>query len=198
MTAPFRFCPAHSPCLMGTPKSQGNGVHAGSVRAGFWGPLGPAVPAGKTRRAAHKDVRRFRPGQEAPFENSRRDCAPAACGGRTAGGCFFCLLFFAQAKKSRASAASGAMCEQEDPSRKAIEQGVIVDVGTVARRVEIATPWPLTPTPLSHRDFLRSPVGDGLNASKAPRSLQQPRPAFHPFHPRQHQLHAHQQRHRQQ
>ena len=32
------------------------------------------------------------------------------------------------------------MCEQEDPSRKAIEQGVIVDVGTVARRVEIATP----------------------------------------------------------
>ena len=99
MTAPFGFYPAHSPCLMGTPKSQGNGVHAGSVRAGFWGPLGPAVPAGKTRRAAHKDVRRFRPGQEAPFENSRRDCAPAACGGRTAGGCFFCLLFFAQAKK---------------------------------------------------------------------------------------------------
>ena len=78
MTAPFGFYPAHSPCLMGTPKSQGNGVHAGSVRAGFWGPLGPAVPAGKTRRAAHKDVRRFRPGQEAPSENSRRDCAPAA------------------------------------------------------------------------------------------------------------------------
>ena len=56
MTAPFGFYPAHSPCLMGTPKSQGNDVHAGSVRAGFWGPLGPAVPAGKTRRAAHKDV----------------------------------------------------------------------------------------------------------------------------------------------
>ena len=109
MTAPFGFYPAHSPCLMGTPKSQGNGAHAGSVRASFWGPLGPAVPAGKTRRAAHKDVRRFRPGQEAPSENSRRDCAPAACGGRTAGGCFFCLLFFAQAKKSRAFAASGAM-----------------------------------------------------------------------------------------
>ena len=109
MTAPFGFYPAHSPCLMGTPKSQGNGAYAGSVRANFWGPLGPAVPAGKTRRAAHKDVRRFRPGQEAPSENSRRDCAPAACGGRTAGGCFFCLLFFAQAKKSRAPAASGAM-----------------------------------------------------------------------------------------
>ena len=34
---------------------------------------------------------------------------PARSGGRTAGGCFFCLLFFAQAKKSRAFAASGAM-----------------------------------------------------------------------------------------
>jgi len=44
----------------------------------LWGPLGPAVPAGKTRRAAHKDVCRFRPGQDAPPENSRRDCAPAA------------------------------------------------------------------------------------------------------------------------
>ena len=170
-----------------------------SVRRGSWDPLGPAVPVGQTPQGRHTRMcavfgRGRMPRPKIPTGTAH----PPRSGGRTAGGCFFCLLFFAQAKKSRASAASGAMCEQEDPSRKAIEQGVIVDVGTVARRVEIATPWPLTPTPLSHRDFLRSPVGDGLNASKAPRSLQQPRPAFHPFHPRQHQLHAHQQRHRQQ
>ena len=101
MTAPCGFCPAHSPCLMGTPKSQGNGVHAGSVRAGFWGPLGPAIPAGKTRRAAHKDVRRFRPGQEAPSENSRRDCAPAAQRRADRRGVLSLLTFFAQAKKVR-------------------------------------------------------------------------------------------------
>ena len=99
MTAPFGFYPAHSPCLMGTPKSQGNGVHAGSVRAGFWGPLGPAVPAGKTRRAAHKDVRRFRRGQEAPFENSRRDCVPAAQRRADRRGVFLLLTFLCTSKE---------------------------------------------------------------------------------------------------
>ena len=78
--APFGFYPAHSPCLMGARRQEREQSHGArrSVRRGSWGPLGPAVTAGKTRRAAHKDARRFRPGQEAPSENSRRDCAPAA------------------------------------------------------------------------------------------------------------------------
>ena len=43
------------------------------------GPLRSGSPGGSNPAgAAHKDVRRFRPGQDAPSENSRRDCAPAA------------------------------------------------------------------------------------------------------------------------
>ena len=39
MTAPCGFYPARSPCLMGTLKSQVQGVHAESVRVGFRGPF---------------------------------------------------------------------------------------------------------------------------------------------------------------
>ena len=43
------------------------------------GPLRSGSPGGSNPAgAAHKDVRRFRPGQDAPSENSHRDCAPAA------------------------------------------------------------------------------------------------------------------------
>ena len=53
-----------------------------------------------------------------PARSSRRDCAPAACGGRTAGVCFLCLLSLHKqrgasqqpnGRSSRASAASGAI-----------------------------------------------------------------------------------------
>ena len=81
-----------------------SGTALGPLRSGSHGGRNPAG-------AAHRDVRRFRPGQDALSENSRRDCAPAARGGRTVGVCFFCLLFFAQAKKSRAPAASGTMSD---------------------------------------------------------------------------------------
>ena len=80
MTAPFGFYPARSPCLMGAPKSTSNSTSRSRTRLLLLpGPLRSGSPGGKkTRRAAHKDVRRFRPGQDAPSENSHRDCAPAA------------------------------------------------------------------------------------------------------------------------
>ena len=62
---------------------------------------GVASGPGKTRRAAHRDVRRFRQGQDAPSGNSRTDCGPGAKRRARRQGCaFFWLLFFAQAKKS--------------------------------------------------------------------------------------------------
>ena len=79
--------------------------------------------------------------RDVPYENSRPARGPGAhsAEGVPPGACFF-GSFLCTSKERDAPAASGAMREQEDPSRKAIEQSVIVDVGTVARRVEIATP----------------------------------------------------------
>ena len=106
---------------------------------------------------------------DVPYENSRPARGPGAKRRACRLGCVSLILSLHKQRKN-APAASGTLHEKEDPSRKAIEQSVIVDVGTVARRVEIATPWPLTPTPLSHRDFLRSPQGEGLEAASARRA----------------------------
>ena len=64
------------------------------------GPLRSGSPGGSNPAgAAHKDVRRFRPGQDAPSENSRRDCAPAAQRRADRRGVLSLPTFFAQAKK---------------------------------------------------------------------------------------------------
>ena len=81
-----------------------------SVRRGSWDPLGPAVPVGQTPQGRRTRMcavfgRGRMPRPKIPAGTAH----PPRSGGRTAGVCFFCLLFFAQAKKSRAPAASGTM-----------------------------------------------------------------------------------------
>ena len=117
--APFGFYPAHSPCLMGALKSHSKGVHSRSVRVGFRGPLKVrqsrrVKPAGRRTRMCAVFGRGRRPRPKILAGTAH----PPRSGGRTAGGCFFCLLFFAQAKKSRAPAASGAMFEASERIRR--------------------------------------------------------------------------------
>jgi len=121
----------------------GNAAHPGRRPSGFtrptrrasWGPQ-----ASKSRTAVWmsqvwlsgapevRQSRRVKPagrrtGMCAVFVQGRMPCTkiragtanPPRSGGRTAGGCFFCLLFFAQAKKSKAPAASGTMRQREKP-----------------------------------------------------------------------------------
>src|SRR5690606_29356158 len=63
------------------------------------GPSGAAEAADKTRRAPHRDVRRFPRGQDALSENPAGSADPVRSTGRAGGVCFFAPGFFAQAKK---------------------------------------------------------------------------------------------------
>ena len=107
-----------------------------SVRRGSWDPLGPAVPVGQT-----------------PQGRRTRMCA--VFGGRTAGVCFFCLLFFAQAKKSRAPAASGTMPNRppclSKPTNATDVRIALTANAPAPREVPVAglrcpSPQPLSPT----------------------------------------------------
>ncbi|MBO9879832.1 hypothetical protein [Xanthomonas sp. D-109] len=62
-------------------------------------PSAAAELAGKTPRrgAAHKDVRRFRPGQEAPSENPVSGADPRS--GRCGGVCFLLVTFLCTSKE---------------------------------------------------------------------------------------------------
>ena len=82
---------------------------------------------------------------------------PPHSGGRTAGVCFFCLLFFAQAKKSRASAVSGAIFKKwEVPPGRPSRAEPIADVATTNSRRRHGLRCP-SPQPLSRweRGFSR-------------------------------------------
>src|SRR5690606_18159253 len=63
------------------------------------GPSVVAETADQTRRAPHRDVRRFSQGQDAPSKNPAGCADPAQRAGRGGGVCFFAPGFFAQAKK---------------------------------------------------------------------------------------------------
>ncbi|WP_267118625.1 hypothetical protein [Xanthomonas sacchari] len=62
-------------------------------------PSAAAELAGKTPRrgAAHKDVRRFRPGQDAPSENPASGADPRS--GREGGVCFLLVTFLCTSKE---------------------------------------------------------------------------------------------------
>ena len=113
MTAPFGFYPAHSPCLMGTPKSRSNG----DASALALGPpevrqsrrvqprRGGAQGCAPFSVGAGCPVRKFPPGLR-----TRR----AAAGGPP--GCAFFAYFLCTSKESRAPAASGTMCRRQNAS----------------------------------------------------------------------------------
>ena len=96
---------------------------------------------------------------------------PARSGGRTAGGCFFCLLFFARAKrcfstaewlvKGRPRGERHHGSETETSLARPPKVGAITDV--VTARTNTRTWLDLSPAPLSHRDFLRAPQEEGLD-----------------------------------
>ncbi len=104
----LRVVPSPLAVPHGDPKASKSKAAASDVSGVALGP--PEVRQSrrvKPRRGGAQDVRRFRRGQslprtrygDAPHENSRRDCAPAARGGRTAGVCFLCLLSLHKQRK---------------------------------------------------------------------------------------------------
>ena len=127
-----------------------------SVRRGSWDPLGPAVPVGQTpqgRRTRMCAV--FGRGRMARPKIPAGTAHPPRSGGRTAGVCFFCLLFFAQAKKSRAPAASGTMPNRppclSKPTNATDVRIALTANAPAPREVPVAglrcpSPQPLSPT----------------------------------------------------
>lgn len=84
------------------------------------GPLGAAGCADQARRARGRTPRVFRRDMDVPSKNPAQHANPAQSAGRDAGGAFFGLLFFAQAKKSDSLAAASeknlaAHCCAEHP-----------------------------------------------------------------------------------
>ena len=76
------------------------------------GPLRSGSPGGSNPAgAAHKDVRRFRPGQDAPSENSRRDCAPAAQRRADRRGVFLLPTFLCTSKEKVGPPRRAAPCQ---------------------------------------------------------------------------------------
>ena len=65
----------------------------------LWGPSVAAEPADKTRRAAHRDVRRFPQGQDALSENPAGSANPMRSIGREGGVCFLCARFLCTSKE---------------------------------------------------------------------------------------------------
>src|SRR5690606_9553358 len=63
------------------------------------GPSEAAEPADKTRRAPHRDVRRFPRGQDAPSENPAGFADPTRSVGREGGVCFLCARFLCTSKE---------------------------------------------------------------------------------------------------
>ena len=127
-----------------------------SVRRGSWDPLGPAVPVGQTPQGRRTRMcavfgRGRMPRPKIPAGTAH----PPRSGGRTAGVCFFCLLFFAQAKKSRAPAASGTMpnrppCLSKPPTATDVRIALTANA-PAPREVPVAglrcpSPQPLSPT----------------------------------------------------
>ena len=86
-----------------------SGTALGPLRSGSHGGRNPAG-------AAHRTCPVFGRGRMPRPKIPAGTAHPPRSGGRTAGGCFFCLLFFAQAKKSRAPAASGTKRGQQRAS----------------------------------------------------------------------------------
>ncbi len=91
----------------------------------------------------------------ASFDLSGAAAHPPRSGGRTAGVCFFCLLFFAQAKKSRAPAASGTMPNRppclSKPTNATDVRIALTANAPAPREVPVAglrcpSPQPLSPT----------------------------------------------------
>ena len=127
-----------------------------SVRRGSWDPLGPAVPVGQTPQGRHTRMcavfgRGRMPRPKIPAGTAH----PPRSGGRTAGVCFFCLLFFAQAKKSRAPAASGTMPNRppclSKPTNATDVRIALTANAPAPREVPVAglrcpSPQPLSPT----------------------------------------------------
>ena len=127
-----------------------------SVRRGSWDPLGPAVPVGQTPQGRHTRMcavfgRGRMPRPKIPAGTAH----PPRSGGRTAGVCFFCLLFFAQAKKSRAPAASGTMPNRppclSKPTNVTDVRIALTANAPAPREVPVAglrcpSPQPLSPT----------------------------------------------------
>ena len=127
-----------------------------SVRRGSWDPLGPAVPVGQTPQGRRTRMcavfgRGRMPRPKIPAGTAH----PPLSGGRTAGVCFFCLLFFAQAKKSRAPAASGTMPNRppclSKPTNATDVRIALTANAPAPREVPVAglrcpSPQPLSPT----------------------------------------------------
>src|SRR5690606_15041092 len=63
------------------------------------GPSVAAEPADKTRRAPHRDVRRFPRGQDARSENPAGSANPTRSVGREGGVCFLCARFLCTSKE---------------------------------------------------------------------------------------------------
>ena len=127
-----------------------------SVRRGSWDPLGPAVPVGQTPQGRRTRMcavfgRGRMPRPKIPAGTAH----PPRSGGRTAGVCFFCLLFFAQAKKSRVPAASGTMPNRppclSKPTNATDVRIALTANAPAPREVPVAglrcpSPQPLSPT----------------------------------------------------
>src|SRR5690606_2311588 len=63
------------------------------------GPSGAAEAADKTRRAPHRDVRRFPRGQDARSENPAGSADPVQSTGRAGGVCVLCARFLCTSKE---------------------------------------------------------------------------------------------------
>ena len=153
MTAAFIAGSALVSCVMAV-----NAELAGAPDASaslFGAPFRSGSPGGSNPAgAAHRDVRRFRTGQDAPHENSRQDCAPATQWRADRRGCAFFGYFLCTSKESNAPAASGAICPRQRAWPQGHQTKVIADVVPIRSKRRRRTSLPLTPTPL--------PMGEGL------------------------------------
>jgi len=114
----LRVLPAPPAVPHGGPKTGQRQRSAPIFQLPLLGPLrsgshGGQNPAGAAHRTCAVFGRGRMPRPKIPVGTAH----PPLSGGRTAGVCFFCLLFFAQAKKSKASAASGTMPKDQSRHR---------------------------------------------------------------------------------
>ena len=120
------------------------------------GPLRSGSPGGSNPAgAAHRTCAVFGRGRKPRPKIPAGTAHPPRSGGRTAGVCFFCLLFFAQAKKSRAPAASGTMPNRppclSKPTNATDVRIALTANAPAPREVPVAglrcpSPQPLSPT----------------------------------------------------